>query len=96
MRTIGYIHIYIYIYIYTYVYQRFGGGSPIYPTPSNWEINLFRVRFCFVPCVPCVWARRSCVGACGTLFLSPGLSRARIHVCAYVMASILCAQARGL
>ena len=42
-----------------------------------------RLRFRFVPCVrcvPCERARRSCAGACGTLFLSLGLPGARIHV----------------
>ena len=34
-----------------------------------------------MPCVPCVRARRSCVGACRTLSLTLGLPGARIHVC---------------
>ena len=53
----------------------------------------FRLRFRFVPCVPCERARRSCAGACGTLSLSLGLPGARIvvlSVCARFGVNILC------
>ena len=63
------------------IYRRFRGVSPACPPPVSGD----RLRFVFVfvscvSCVPCVRARRSCVGACRPLSLSLGLPGASIRV----------------
>ena len=89
----------IYTYIYIYIYWRFRGVSPACPTPVTGRSASFRLRFRFVPCVPCVRAGEAklCVRVYNVVLIAgpPGCSVGGVSSAAVLFSLIFCAQAHG-